>query len=657
MKRKYILLLFIFIVLSPLLFFQNAQTIDYNYHIVKPGDSLYKIAIEYHTTVNIIRKLNNIYTDLIYPGQRIKVSLKNNDNTNDYYIVQAGDSLYKISQMFNISISTLKNINNLSSDIIYIGQSLLIREKDNLHSISGQVNFNNKSLGTQVISEDHTVINEILPLKINPNLPRYTEDEIIVKYKPVSVEENNQESTDNSGLITINSLDTKEGKIVHYRVPEGEDINEFISEYKEFDNVAWVEPNYIFYTTAVPSDSYYNYQWGHINVNLEAAWDIEKGSENVTVAVIDTGVITTHPDLTENLLPGVDFVGGKKTYPIEDYDITDYDPTDETKLVDGGSHGTHVAGIIGAVTNNNKGIAGVNWQVSILPIRALTRKGGTSWDIAEGIYYAIDKNVDIINLSLGSNHQSSLQHEAVKTAVNKGITVIAAAGNENSSVYYPAAFLETIAVGAVNENNRKASYSNYGPEVDLVAPGGDYGNPIYSTWGYYEEGKTVASYTGMMGTSMATPYVSGIAALLKAHGINDPNEIKERLISTAKDLGEEGKDNTFGYGLVDAHSALLEKKNNQAVVFTGTIDGKMIKTKSEVKKINYDRSFRLEEVQEGKNYVFAWLDINNDNIIDSGDYFGKTENELIVDKDINGLKIDLFYIPAGIDSPLFTIEN
>lgn len=656
MKRKYYLLLFIFIILSPLLFFQSAKTIDYNYHIVKPGDSLYKIAIEYHTTVNIIRKLNNIYTDLIYPEQIIRVPLENNDNTNDYYIVKAGDSLYKISQMFNISISTLKNINNLSSDIIYIGQALLIREKSNLHSISGQVNFNNKSLGTQVISEDHTVINEILPLKINPNLPRYTEDEIIVKYKPISVEENNQKSTDNSGLITINSLDTREGKIVHYRVPEGEDIDEFINKYKEFDNVAWVEPNYIFYTTAVPSDSYYKYQWGHINANLEAAWDIEKGSKDITVAVIDTGVITNHSDLAENLLPGVNFIGGKKTYPIEDYDITDYDPTDKTKLIDGGSHGTHVAGIIGAVTNNNNGTAGVNWQVSILPIKALSRKGGTSWDIAEGIYYAIDKNVDIINLSLGSNHQSSLQHEAVKAAVDKGIIVIAAAGNENSSVYYPAAFPETIAVGAVNQNNRKASYSNYGPEVDLVAPGGDYGNPIYSTWGYYEEGKTVASYTGMIGTSMATPYVSGIAALLKAHGISDPNEIKERLISTAKDLGEEGKDNTFGYGLVDAHSALLEKKNNKAVVFTGTIDGKIIKTKSEVKKTNYDGSFRLEEVQEGKNYIFAWLDINNDNIIDSGDYFGKTEDELIVDKDINGLKINLFYIPAGIDT-LFTIAE
>jgi len=631
MKKKIYKNILLFITIFLLIIISISVANEYIEYSVKPGDSLYKISQIYDVPIIELRKTNNIWTDTIFIGQSLLIPVIHEDNNDKYvsYTVKPGDSLYLISRRYNTTINRIKNINNLSGNIIFIGQTLLVPESvsddtnnKQLYSVSGRVDISNRTHNHTFSSQENKVTNPVLPLKKNEFTANYRENQIIIKYKPVFELQDVNELEKANNLVALDNIETKKGRIVNYEIPEEEDLLELIDEYKSLDGIEWVEPNYIFYPASIPSDEYYNRQWNFININMEAAWDVTKGNENVVVAVLDTGIIPEHPDLKDNLLPGVNFVGGNNSYPIENYSITDTDPTDYTTFAEGGSHGTHVAGIIGALTNNNIGVAGINWDVNILPVKVLNRSGGSSWDVAEGIYYAIDKNVDIINMSLGSNHKSYLQEDAIKEAYNNEITIIAATGNEGSSVYYPAAFPETIAVGAVDSNNDKTSYSNYGPEVDLVAPGGGYGEGIYSTWGYYENENLYSSYNYMIGTSMAAPHVSGIAALLTANGIIGPEKIRERLINTSIDLGNNVKDDNHGYGLVDAYGALLGKKIASPVVFAASIKDNNIIIKSEIKESSKDGSFKLNQIENNNCYLVAWRDINNNNIIDAGDYFG-----------------------------------
>lgn len=624
---------------------------NYIIYNVKPDDSLYKISRQFNTTIQKLKTINNLNSNLIYVGQDLKIPETNNND--QIYYVQPGDSLYKISRKFNITVSQLKIANNLSSNFIYVDQKLVIPgagnsnnsddiPESNYQSISGTIQITNKTLGTSKLEQkgESDDINKGVLLTDYNLYPEYQKSEIIVKYKPVINSQALEKMESANNLVTINQLGIDDGQMVHYQVSEDKNIEELLERYNQLENVEWAEPNYIYYPTATPTDKYYNNQWGMTNLNMEAAWDQQKGKETVRVAVLDTGVITDHPDLKENLAQGADFIGGNKSFPIESYNVTDYDPTDETGYNEGGSHGTHVAGIIGAVTNNNLGVAGTNWNIDLLPVRVLKQTGGTSWDIAEGIYYAIDKKADIINLSLGSNHDSRLQHDAVKKAYEEEITVVAAAGNDGAGkVYYPAAYPETIAVSAVGKTNQKASYSNYSPEVDVAAPGGDYGQPIYSTWGYYQEGQTISDYNGMIGTSMAAPHVSGVAALLTASGVSAPENIRDRLTETAVDLGEKGKDNYYGSGLVDAYGALLGKKMSSPKVFAAEKSGNDLIVKSEVKSVANNSSFTLEKVKNSADHVIGWRDVNNNNIVDSGDYF----SEKRINEDSN-IDLTLYYI-------------
>lgn len=636
----------------------NITANQYTNYYVKTGDSLYKIALNFGVTVDSIMRINNIHSHLIYPGQKLTIAVAV-ENNNIIYTVRSGDSLYLISLRHGVSIDMIKNINNLSSDMIYVGQRLEIPSQDNsnndrFYRVSGEVILNNKTRSTNIAEQIFDFKNKVFPLNDNSNSKHFKENELIVKYKPMINRQLLEEIEKENNLFNISSVDRAEGKIVKYQISEDQELDKIIEEYNKKEEVVWAEPNYIYYPTAIPNDQFYNnYQWGMININMEASWDLTTGNDNVIVAAIDTGVIPDHPDLKDNLLQGADFIGGVNTYPIESYRKTDSDPTDETPYEKGGSHGTHVAGIIGAVGNNNIGVAGVNWNVKILPIRALTNVGGTSWDIAEGIYYAIDQGADIINMSFGSNYNSFYQEEAVKKAVSNGITIVAATGNEGSSVYYPAAYSDTIAVGAVGKGNTKTAYSNYGSEVDIVAPGGDYGESIISTWGYYRDGYTIADYTGMIGTSMATPFVSGVAALLVANGVDDPEEIKSRLFNTARDLGEKGKDNLYGYGLVDAYAALLNKKIENPVVFAAKKVNSNIYVKSEIIEALNDDIFSLKKISSDADLIIAWFDSNDNNIIDAGDYYG--EIKFNHNNNNNNIKINMPYLPKSSVSPYYKV--
>lgn len=275
-----------------------------------------------------------------------------------------------------------------------------------------------------------------------------------------------------------------------------------------------------------PNDSRVGDQYYLSKISAPAAWDVARGA-GVLVAVIDTGVDYNHPDLAGKIVKGPDYVSG------------DADPMDQQ------GHGTHVSGVIAAATNNANGIAGVAPDAQVLAIRALDAKGEGyhSW-IAAGITHAADRGIKVINLSLGGDSASTTLERAVEYAATKGAIVTCATGNDGAaSIGYPARYDDCLAVGATDSSDARASFSNHGSGIDLVAPGAS----ILST-------VTGGGYEAWSGTSMAAPVVSGVAAILAGKGLSR-SEIISTLQGTAQDLGAAGYDTAHGYGRVNAAAA------------------------------------------------------------------------------------------------------
>ncbi|MFW5992318.1 MAG: S8 family serine peptidase, partial [Halanaerobiaceae bacterium] len=337
------------------------------------------------------------------------------------------------------------------------------------------------------------------------------------------------------------------------------------------------------------------------------------------------------------------------------YEIYEKNPVDRTPRELGGSHGTHVSGIIGARANNT-GVAGLNWKINILPIKVLGDDGsGNTFDIAEGIYYAIDNNADIINLSLGGPADNDKPLKlAIEEAHQNDIIIVAAAGNNgDNELLYPARYEECIGVGAVDENLELASYSHYGQDLELVAPGSN----ILSSWGYYEQDDFTTGYQYLTGTSMAAPYVSGVAALLLARGIH-PQDIRERLTKTAVDLGKEGHDRYYGYGLVDAYAALLGRKLTMPYVFATAIKEengeKFMNIRSSVTTTDREGNYLLEDINpDGEQvYIIGWRDVNENYVVDEGDYFGKTPYD-----GQNEINLDISYLEKSNTETGLTVKD
>lgn len=359
-----------------------------------------------------------------------------------------------------------------------------------------------------------------------------------------------------------------ESKFRVVKLSAGESVRDAIKEWRKRTNVEYAEPNYIARAFIVPNDPYYKYQWHMDNavyggIDTENAWNISNGS-GIVVAVIDTGV--AYENYRE---------GGKRYYKAPDLANTSFVPgwdfvNNDSHPNDDNSHGTHVAGTIAQSTNNSIGVTGVAFGASLMPIKVLDRNGyGTYANVADGIRWAVDHGAKVINLSLGGSSPASYLEEAVAYAYNNGVTVVAAAGNDGlSTISYPAAYDNyVIAVGATRYDETLAYYSNYGPSLDVVAPGGDtrvdqngdgYGDGVLqNTFNPNTKNTADFGYWFSQGTSMATPHVSGIAALLLANGnATTPDQVRAALQSTAKDLGAAGRDDTYGYGLVNAYAAL-----------------------------------------------------------------------------------------------------
>ncbi|MFD0616333.1 S8 family peptidase [Paenibacillus sp. GCM10027629] len=311
--------------------------------------------------------------------------------------------------------------------------------------------------------------------------------------------------------------------------------------FKKWDPV-YIEPHFLYMTNDVavtptnggeeqPNDSLYKeYQWNLPIIDTNKGWGLSKGNNQVIVAVVDTGVDINHPDLKGQLLKGYNAID-PGTDPMDDV-----------------GHGTHVAGIIAAKVNNREGIAGMSWYNKILPVKVLDNSGaGTTYSVAQGIIWATDHGAKVINLSLGNYAQANFLHDAIKYAYDKDVVVIAATGNDNTDQPgYPAAYPEVFAVSATNKSKHRASFSNYGDYVDVVAPGEN----IASTFPNNQ-------YAALSGTSMACPHVSALAALIRsANPALKNTEVMDLMRKSVIDLGPAGRDIDFGYGQIDVVKAL-----------------------------------------------------------------------------------------------------
>lgn len=253
-------------------------------------------------------------------------------------------------------------------------------------------------------------------------------------------------------------------------------------------NVEDASPNYVTYAADVPNDALYGQQWHLPRVSAPAAWDLQKGLPATKIAILDTGVDTSHPDLAAKLLPGKDFING------------DNDANDDQ------GHGTHCAGIAAAITNNSIGTAGLGRNCSILPGKVLGANGSGSFDaMDQAIIWAADQGAKVISLSLGAEGANLPSSQAaVNYAISKGTIVIAASGNNNSQTkFYPAALQNVLAVASSDPNDTKSGFSNYGDWVHVASPG----NGIMST-------TMGGGYGFNSGTSMACPLVAGLAGLV-----------------------------------------------------------------------------------------------------------------------------------------------
>ncbi len=343
-------------------------------------------------------------------------------------------------------------------------------------------------------------------------------------------------------------------RIYKLYIPPEADVLATVSALQGDPNVEWAEPDYIARAIAVPNDPLYSSQWGLTKIQAANAWDIETGSSDVVVAVLDSGVDLDHADLSGRLWTNPGEVAGNGVDDdnngyIDDVNGWDFVNNDKTPDDDYG-HGTLTAGISTAATNNGQGVAGVCWDCRIMAVKVMNASGTANYsDIAAGVVYAAEKGAEVINLGLGGYSDSATLKAAIQSASATAVVVAGAGNDDVSTPFYPAAYDGYVLADAATTNtDTKAGFSNYGTYVDISAPGDNIDNTAMG-----------GGYTASSGTSMSTPFVSGLAALLRSHNPAwSSNLVRAQIIHTTDNIdslnpGYAGK---LGSGRINAYKAL-----------------------------------------------------------------------------------------------------
>lgn len=394
-----------------------------------------------------------------------------------------------------------------------------------------------------------------------------------------------------------------------------------------FPEISSAEPNATIsvLSTVHPNDEFYAQQWHYPLIRLPQAWSVTRGSRSIRIAVVDTGIKADHPDLASKLdhKYGYNFVQGNGDFN------------------DTYGHGTHVAGTIGAVTNNGLGVAGVMWDVEILPVKVMELgRGGDAWTLAQGLLYAAGlldnpRNpypADVINVSLGAetNKQMSPVQNAIERILRETDCIVVAAGGNRGTVHYPAAYPGVVAVAAVDYNYphmpKRAPYSSQGPELTVAAPGGNVQADTDGSGqvdGVLSTSVKDAGYQYMDGTSMAAPHVSGVIGLMLAAGI-PPQRVVDVLKATSMPLGPKEFSEDYGYGLINAYWAVNGVETMRLIV--GRREGAEITVVAETSLPARGGYFELGGIYPDEYQVFAWVDVQpGTDTLEPGDYFNESE--------------------------------
>jgi subtilisin family serine protease len=381
---------------------------------------------------------------------------------------------------------------------------------------------------------------------------------VLVGWNEGAAEQARSELLAAQGWPVLRSIDELDVDIV--LVPKDEELAA-VAVLQAEPSVAYAEPDHLAYAAGAlaapawqsnpplsaqgvqPNDTFWTAQWSLRRVQAPLAWEITQGASSTVVAVIDSGIDLAHPEFAGRLQSGFDYVEWD-TVPQDQY-----------------GHGTHVSGVIAAAGNNGLGVAGSAWNVQLVPLRVLDRTGvGTASNIALAVQAAANRRVDVINLSLALSGPSTTVQNAIVAASNNDILLVAATGNDSqpgqlpAPVSYPAAYPQVVAVAATTRWEERAVYSNGGPEVELAAPGGEAGDPIFSTG-------LGGSYAMLYGTSIAAAHVSGAAALLRGNAPQwSAAAVRDALRNTADKIGSTayvaGRNDRLGYGRINAAAAL-----------------------------------------------------------------------------------------------------
>ncbi len=365
----------------------------------------------------------------------------------------------------------------------------------------------------------------------------FTTGEIIVKLKS---------QTNVSSFLQKNSklgLGLKEklrlNQTFTLRIPQNQEEN-LVSLLSKNPNVEYAEPNFKAYALDTANDTYLSDQWGLFKIQAAnssgpSAWTVSQGSPDIKIAVVDTGIDFSHPDVGPKVSLDTNF-------------------TTSSTASDLYGHGTHVAGIAAAVTNNGQGVAGVSYNTGLISAKVLDDSGSGSYSwVANGITWAADNGAKVINMSLGGSSSSQTLQNAVNYAWNKGVVIVAAAGNNgNTQKVYPGAYPNVLSVAAADSNDNMPYWSTYGKWVDVAAPGVN----ILSTLPTYINSIGTTNYGYLSGTSMATPFVSGLAGLLFA--VN-PGFTNSQVVSLIENNADKipGTGSYWIYGRINAYNSLL----------------------------------------------------------------------------------------------------